>query len=160
MTTPVPVSLMVSNSPDARQVGEIIQSMAGEAGFDVKITSSEYASALATATRGDFEVFLTAWSGRVDPDGNLFAFLHSTGALNDGKYANPVVDQLLEKSRSVASPAERQAIYAEMMKTTTQDLPIMYLWQQKNLVGMSARVTGFKPVSDGMIRLQGVSLAK
>jgi hypothetical protein len=34
------------------------------------------------------------------------------------------------------------------------------LWQQKNLVGMSARVQGFKQVPDGMIRLQGVSLAK
>ena len=52
VATPVPVSLMVANSPDARQVGEIIQSMASEAGFEVKITSSEYASALATATRG------------------------------------------------------------------------------------------------------------
>ena len=96
----------------------------------------------------------------MDPDGNLFAFLHSTGALNDGKYANPAVDQLLEKSRGVADPAARRTIYAEMMKQTTQDLPIMYLWQLKNLVGMSTRVTGFKPVSDGMIRLQGVSLAR
>ena len=47
-----------------------------------------------------------------------------------------------------------------MWKQEALDLPILYLWQQKNLVGMSAKVTGFRPIADGMIRLQGVSLAK
>ena len=157
---PVVVALTVPNNPDLRQAGEVIQSMAAEAGFDVKLTASEYASALNAATRGEFEGFLTAWSGRVDPDGNLYSFLHSGGALNDGKYANPTVDALLDKARSISAPADRQRIYAEMMKTITQDLPILYIWQLKNLVGISARVQGFRPIADGMIRLQGVSLAK
>ena len=160
VATPVVVQLTVPNNPDLRQAGEIIQAMAAEAGFEVKLTASEYASALSAANRGEFEAFLTAWSGRVDPDGNLFGFLHSTGALNDGKYGNPAVDALLEKARTVSDVAARRAIYGEMWKLTTQDLPILYLWQQKNLVGMSAKVMGFRPVSDGMIRLQGVSLAK
>ncbi len=89
VTLPVAVTLMVPNNPDLRQVGEVIQSMAAEAGFDVQMTATEYASALSAADRGDFEAFLTAWSGRVDPDGNLYSFLHSGGALNDGKYCNP-----------------------------------------------------------------------
>jgi peptide/nickel transport system substrate-binding protein len=157
---PVVVNMTVPNNPDLRQVGEILQSMAGEAGFDVRLTASEYASALSAANRGEFEAFVTAWSGRVDPDGNLFGFLHSGGVLNDGKYANPKVDALLEQARAVADVPGRRAIYAEMFEQTKQDLPILYLWQQKNLVGMSTRVSGFVPVSDGMIRLQGVSLAK
>jgi peptide/nickel transport system substrate-binding protein len=157
---PVVVNLTVPNNPDLRQVGEIVQAMAGEAGFDVRITASEYASALSAANRGEFEAFLTAWSGRVDPDGNLFSFLHSTGALNDTKYANPKVDELLEKARAVADVPARRALYAEMFAQTKQDLPILYLWYARNLVGMSAKVDGFRPVSDGMIRLQGVTLAR
>lgn len=157
---PVPVALTVPNNPDQRQVGEIIQAMAAEAGFDVKITASEYASALAAANRGEFEAFLTAWSGRVDPDGNLFTFTHSTGANNDAKYANPGVDKLLEQARGSQDLAERRRAYEQIMQQTQQDLPIVYLWNLKNVVGMSARVTGFRPIPDGMIRLQGVSLAK
>ncbi len=160
VTLPVVVNLTVPNNPDLRQAGEVIQSMAGEAGFDVRLTASEYASALSAATRGDFEAFLTAWSGRVDPDGNLFSFIHSGGALNDGKFANPAVDALLDKARAVSDVTERQAIYAEMLKLTAQDLPIFYIWQLKNIVGISAKVTGFRPVADGMIRLQGVSVAR
>ena len=157
---PVVVNLTVPNNPDLRQAGEVIQSMAAEAGFDVRVTASEFASALAAATRGEFEAFLVAWSGRVDPDGNLFGFLHSNGALNDGKYANPKVDALLEQALAVSDVAQRRAIYEQVFAQTTQDLPLMYVWLQKNLVGMSARVTGFRQVPDGMIRLQGVSLAK
>ena len=46
VSTPVTVQLTVPNNPDLRQVGEIIQAMAGEAGFDVKITVTEAATLL------------------------------------------------------------------------------------------------------------------
>lgn len=157
---PVPVALTVPNNPDQRQAGEIVQAMAAEAGFDVKITASEYASALAAAQRGEFEAFTTAWSGRVDPDGNLFSFMHSGGALNDSHYANPKVDALLDQARAVQDVAARRGLYNQIVEQLSKDLPIVYLHNPKNVVGMSARVTGFRPVPDGLIRLQGVGLAK
>ncbi|MGI4798414.1 MAG: ABC transporter substrate-binding protein, partial [Janthinobacterium lividum] len=157
---PVVVRLTVPNNPDLRQVGEVIQSMAGEAGFDVQITATEYASALNAASSGDFEAFLTAWSGRVDPDGNLYTFLHTGGALNDPKYSNAIVDEKLEAARATSDVNQRRELYAQMYQQETQDLPRMYLWYPKIIVGMRAAVQGFKQVPDGMIRLQGVSLAK
>ena len=159
-TLPVPVALTVPNSPDQRQAGEIIQAMASESWFDVKITASEYASALAAANRGEFEAFATMWSGRADPDGNLFTFMHSSGVQNDGKYANPKVDALLDQARTVQDVAGRRALYDQALEQISKDLPIVYLNTPKNVVGMSARVTGFRPVPDGLIRLQGVGLAK
>ncbi len=160
VTLPVPIALTVPNNPDQRQAGEIIQAMAAEAGFDVRITASEFASALSAANRGEFEAFATMWSGRVDPDGNLFTFIHSDGAQNDGKYSNPKVDALLDQTRTVQDVAGRRALYDQVLEQTRRDLPIIYLSNPKNIVGMSARVTGFRPVPDGMIRLQGVGLAK
>lgn len=157
---PVVVRLTVPNNPDLRQVGEVIQSMAGEAGFDVQITATEYASALNAASSGDFEAFLTAWSGRVDPDGNLYTFLHTGGALNDAKYSNPVVDEKLEAARATSDVAQRRELYTQMYQQEAQDLPLMYLWYPKIIVGMRTAVQGFKQIPDGMIRLQGVSLAK
>ena len=157
---PVTVRFTVPNNPDLRQVGEVIQSMAAEAGFDVQITATEYASALAAATAGDFEAFLTAWSGRVDPDGNLYSFLHTGGALNDGKYSNTEVDRALEAARAVADVGQRRDLYAQMYRQETKDLPLIYLWYQKVIVGMRAQVKGYTQVPDGIVRLQGVSLAK
>ena len=157
---PVPVALTVPNNPDQRQAGEIIQAMAAEAGFEVKITASEFASALAAANRGEFEAFLNGWSGRVDPDGNLFSFMHSGGGQNDGKYANPKVDALLDQARVVQDVAGRRALYDQILEQLSKDLPIVYMTNPKNVVGLSVRVTGYRPLPDGMIRLQGIGLAK
>ena len=159
VSTPVVVNLTVPNNPDLRQAGEVIQSMAQEAGFDVRLTASEYASALSAANRGDFEAFLTAWSGRVDPDGNLYGFLHTGGAFNDSHYSNATVDRLLDEARDTAEVDKRRDLYAQMFTQESKDLPILYIWQLKNLVGMSAKVSGFRPIADGMIRLGGVTLA-
>jgi peptide/nickel transport system substrate-binding protein len=160
VTLPVPVSLMVPNNPDLRQSAEVIQSMAAEAGFNVQIAATEFASALQAESRGDYEAFILAWSGRVDPDGNLYSFLHTGGALNTMNYSNPAVDKALDDARLTADPARRRDLYASMWTAERQDLPIMYLWTQKNIAGLSAKVEGFRPMPDGMIRLQGVSLAK
>ena len=157
---PVVVHLTVPNNPDLRQAGEVIQAMAGEAGFDVQITASEYASALDAATRGDFEMFLTGWSGRVDPDGNLYTFFHTGGALNDSHYSNPEVDKALDAARATADPAQRRELYTQMYAQESKDLPTLYLWYLKAIVGMRANVRGFEQVPDGLIRLRGVSLSK
>jgi peptide/nickel transport system substrate-binding protein len=47
-----------------------------------------------------------------------------------------------------------------MWKQEQQDLPITYLWTPRNIVGMSAKLNGFRPVPDGMIRVQGLEMAK
>ena len=62
--TPIPVTLMVPNTPDQAQLAEVIQSMVSEAGFDVKIQLVEFASSLQAANRGEFQGYLIGWSGR------------------------------------------------------------------------------------------------
>jgi peptide/nickel transport system substrate-binding protein len=157
--TPLPVALITPNNPDLRQVAEIIQSMAAEAGFDVRITAMEFASSLDNVERGGFEAYILAWSGRVDADGNLYSAFHTGGALNYGHYANPAMDKLLEGARAETDVGKRRDIYAAIATLAQHDLPIDYLWTLRNLFGMSARVSGFRPVPDGLVRLQGVSLA-
>ncbi len=160
LTGPVPVTLMSSNQPDIKQLAEVIQSMAAEAGFDVKIDVREFASSLEAEARGDFEAYILAWSGRVDADGNLSSFIRTGGGQNNQKYSNARVDELLDQARASSDLKARQALYAQMWPILQQDQPITYLFTQKNIVGHSARVTGFRPVSDGMIRLQDVRLEK
>ena len=101
VTGPVQVEMTIPNNPDLRQVGEVIQAMVKEAGFELKLNAMEFASSLQAANRGDFETYLVAWSGRVDPDGNIWTFSHSGGGQNDGKYSNPEVDRLLDEARAV-----------------------------------------------------------
>jgi peptide/nickel transport system substrate-binding protein len=158
--TPIPVTMMVPNTPDQAQLAEVIQSMVRDAGFEVKINLVEFASSVATAAQGNFESYLIAWSGRTDADGNLYTFLHSGMGQNDGHYANPIADEALDTARSLTDPAARVAQYARFMQQERKDLPIIYLYHPVNIVGLSARLTGFRPVPDGIIRLQGLAESK
>ena len=162
VTPPVTVNLIAPNNPDIRQMAEVIQSMAGEAGFDVKITAMEFASSLTNAQQGGFQAYLLAWSGRIDPDGNEYVFLHSGtgGTENYGHYASPVMDKLLDDARAEPDQAKRKALYSQVAELTAQDLPISYIYTVRYFAGLTAKLQGFKPVADGMIRLQGMSLAR
>jgi hypothetical protein len=38
----------------------------------------------------------------------------------------------------------------------SKDLPIIYLWTPRNIVGLSNRIAGFTLLADGLLRLQDV----
>jgi peptide/nickel transport system substrate-binding protein len=154
---PLQVTLTLTNSPDIQQVGEVIQSMAQEAGFDVRLKVMEFASSLQAGYAGAFQAYLIGWSGRADADGNTWQQLHSGGAFNYGHYANAEVDRLLDEARLYSDVARRRDLYAAMWQQERRDMPLIYLWTSRNIMGMTARVQGFQQVPDGLIRLRGVS---
>ena len=160
VTLPVPITLTITNGSDIQQAGEVIQAMAKDAGFDIKLKTMEFASSLHAGYAGDFEAYLIGWSGRADPDGNMWQMLHTGGTFNYGHYSDPVVDKALDDARTVADVAGRRAFYAKVWAQERKDLPLIYLWTGKNIVGMKRGITGFQQVPDGLIRLQGVGLAK
>ena len=55
VTTPLTLDLMVPNNPETRQVAEVMQAMAAEAGFDLKIRVTEFATSLKQAEQGEFQ---------------------------------------------------------------------------------------------------------
>jgi len=160
VTTPFTLTLSVVNSPDSVQTAEVIQSMAAEAGFDVKIKAMEARALLTSVLQGDFQAAIEYWSGRIDPDGNMYTFLHTGGPLNEGRYSNPTLDSLLDQARQVMDVVKRRELYQKVWTIEAQDLPITYLWTWKNIVGMSAKIQGFVPIPDGLIRVQGLRLAQ
>jgi peptide/nickel transport system substrate-binding protein len=156
--TPIPVTLTITNGSDIQQAGEVIQSMVSEAGFDMKIKAMEFASSLQAAYAGDFQAYLIGWSGRSDPDGNMWQMLHSGGTFNYGHYSNADVDKALDDARMVAAVDQRRALYAKVWDHERKGLPLIYIWTGKNIVGMKKALIGFQQVPDGLIRLQGMEM--
>ncbi|MDE1994069.1 MAG: ABC transporter substrate-binding protein, partial [Rhizobiaceae bacterium] len=65
----VPVEIAVTNDPVTMQTMQIIQSMVAEAGFDVTLKPTEFATLLDAQTGGNYQLSRSDWSGRPDPDG-------------------------------------------------------------------------------------------
>jgi peptide/nickel transport system substrate-binding protein len=158
--TPIPVTIMVPNVPDQVQLAEVLQSMVHDAGFELKINPVDTAASLSAGQQGNFETYTIGWSGRADPDGNLYVFLHSGNNQNYGHYDSPIVDAALDAARAATDPTARLAEYTKMMEQLRKDMPVIYLYHPINIVGMQAKLSGFRPVPDGMIRLQGLAASK
>jgi peptide/nickel transport system substrate-binding protein len=152
------VELTAFNNPEQLRVAEVIQSMANEAGFDVRIVAQEVTAALRAQDHGDFTAGLTFWSGRADPDGNISIWASCKGALNGGKYCNPTLEGLLDRARQTLEPGERKRFYADAMKLLLDERPYIWLFHRRWDWAFTARLDGFKPQSDGLIRLRDVSL--
>ncbi|HMS81366.1 MAG TPA: ABC transporter substrate-binding protein [Burkholderiaceae bacterium] len=155
---PLSLDFMVPNNPETRAVAEVIQSMAAEAGFDLKIRVTEFATSLNEAEKGNFQLYMLAWSGRTDPDGNIYSFASCKGPLNYGRYCDAGVDALLDKARTVTSPAERKAIYEQVAAKWLTEGSVIYLYHRALLFAHSTRLDGFKVMPDGLIRVTGLRL--
>src|SRR6185295_1478927 len=92
------VTLMTPTTSDAQKIAQVVQAMVKEAGFDVKLQSTEFATSLDMADKGQYEAYVLAWSGRADPDGNIFSFDACKQPLNYAGYCKPDVDEILNRS--------------------------------------------------------------
>ncbi len=157
---PFPIVLTVINQPDQVQLAEVIQSMAAEAGFEVKINAMEFVASLDAGEKGNTAAYLVGWTGRPDADGNIRDLLHTGAPVNWVGYKNPSFDTLIDQARGIADMGQRRALYGKAFEILHQDMPILYLYAPRWIFGMSRKISGFVPVADGMLRLNGVTMAR
>jgi len=158
VATLVVVDLMVPNNPESRQTAEVLQAMAAEAGFDLKIRVTEFATSLKEAEEGRFHAFFIGWSGRIDPDGNSYIFHKCKTPQNNGNFCDPQVDQWLDDARKVSKLDERKAIYEKIADKFLREGSIIYLYHRLVIIAHSAKVEGYKQLPDGLVRVVGVKL--
>jgi peptide/nickel transport system substrate-binding protein len=158
VATPVTVDFMVTNNPETRQVAEVLQAMAAEAGFDLKIRVTEFATSLTEAEQGRFQAFLIGWSGRIDPDGNSYVFLKCGAPQNNGQYCDKDVDGWLDEARKVSRFEERKAIYGKIADKSLREGSIIYLYHPLVIIAHTAKLEGYTQLGDGLVRVVGARL--
>jgi peptide/nickel transport system substrate-binding protein len=151
-------TLMTPTTSDAQKIAQVVQSMVKEVGFDVKIQSTEFATSLNMADKGDFEAYVLAWSGRADPDGNIFSFDGCKQPLDYAGYCKQEVDDLLNRSRTTLDPAERRKIYEQIAAVVLKDRPIVYIFHRHWLWAYTNKLSGLRTIPDGLVRVQGLKM--
>ena len=149
---PVSVKLMIGTDQVQARLGQVIQSMASEAGFKVELQPTEFVTALARQDRGQYDAFAVGWSGRVDPDGNIYQFVDSKGSLNNLGWSSPRMDLLLDNARKATSLTARKKLYSSVYRILRAQLPIIVLWHPVNRHGVLKSVKGVQTYGDGLIR--------
>jgi peptide/nickel transport system substrate-binding protein len=156
--TPLSLDFVVPQGVENKAVSEVVQSMAAEAGFDLKIRVTEFATALKETEAGDYQVFLIGWSGRSDPDGNSYGFQVCSQAFNVGRYCDKEVDAAHAAARAASDPAERKKAYETVARKFLAEGSVIYLYHAQVLVAHSTRLEGYKQMPDGLVRVVGLKL--
>ena len=155
---PATVDFMVPKGAETEAVAQVVQSMAAEAGIDMKIRVTEFATSLKQAEAGEYQAYLLAWSGRIDPDGNSYVFLHSDAPQNYSAWMNPEADKALDGARLVTDMAQRKAIYEKLTRAEMEDQAILYIYHRRILIAHTARLEGYRQMPDGLVRVVGLKL--
>jgi peptide/nickel transport system substrate-binding protein len=151
-------TLMTPTTSDAQRIAQVVQAMAKEAGFDIKIQSTEFATSINLADKGNFEAYVLAWSGRADPDGNLFSFYGCKQPLNYAGVCKPEWDELLNRSRTTLDTPGRIKVFATLAAEVEKERPIIYLFHRHWLYAFNKKISGFRSIPDGLIRVQGLKM--
>ena len=157
--TSVPVEITFENALTDARVAQIVQSMAKEAGFDVKLLPLETASAIQRYLAGNFEVYIGNWSGRGDPDPTLYAFFSCAGGQNFNRYCNRDLEAVLNTARAEGDTGKRKALYEKATGIYLADLPSIPLYHPNWFFAARANVGGLSVYPDGLLRLKGVKPA-
>ncbi len=146
---PFKFELLISQGSDeGRKIAEVIQAQLREIGVGVELRVLEWATFLKEhINKRRFAAAAMAWGIGLDSD--QYSIWHSsqTGPdeFNFISYANPEVDELLERGRRTCLQSERKRAYDRMQEILAEDQPLIFLFFRDTLPVVASRIRGIVP---------------
>ena len=150
--------IIPSGSPATAQLAQYLQSELQGAGITMNIKQETFASLLADSAAHTYQAALLGWSGRPDPDGNMYSWFHTGGGFNDMQYSNSQVDAQLEAARASSNQTERATDYQQAETLMLQDSPYVFLYHGVSIQATTKNVQGYTILPTGIMEFENVSL--
>lgn len=135
--------IIFAESPQYRQLAEIIREDLRKIGIDMKITPTKWALMLEKLNSKEFDACILGWG--LSWKGDPFQLWHGSQAdvpdsSNHIGYQNGEVDKLIEKLRETMDPEKQKAIYHQIHQHIYDDQPYCFLFQEKATAGHHSRL--------------------
>ncbi len=146
-----PISFKSSNAPSAVENVSVIVDQFKKLGLHFKQQSFEWGTFYADIKSGNFDLALSKWVGLIDADIYRQAFhSHETPpGRNRGFYANPHLDELVDKALQTQDFEKRREFYLEAQELVFADLPIIPMWYDLDIAIVSRRIKNFHAYPSG-----------
>ncbi|MFD0943866.1 glutathione ABC transporter substrate-binding protein [Savagea faecisuis] len=153
-------SIWTNDNPQRIETAVLLQQKLKEVNVDVEIEQMEWGTYLDKTANGEHEMFILGLSNPVgDADYFLTQLFHSKNKGASGNrsfYDNPEVDRLLDEARQEIDEAKRIELYEEVQKVLIEDAPMVYVYHQAYLTGVSNDIDGYWINSSGHYMLKDV----
>ncbi len=132
-------------------VAQVIQAQLREVGVQATLDPVEWGTYIDRWVKRDYDTMVELRGGDPDPDRFLYRTFHSTGAVNNFLFKDPVIDRLLDRGRVNLDYERRKAIYDELQKTLIEKAPALFLYTPFETQILQSYVKGFRIVGNGVI---------
>jgi peptide/nickel transport system substrate-binding protein len=150
--TPVPITMWYSPThygpATADELNQIKRTLDASGVFSVTLKNTEWEQYQEQYDKQVFQVFQLGWfPDYPDPDDYLSPFLVKGGFFNQN-YDNPATDKMIAQEQEETDLQKRVPIFDQIQKTTAEDVPILPLWQGKQVAAVRTGVTGVQTTFD------------
>lgn len=157
---PVRLTMLHTATPRGRETGQILQQLWKAVGVELDLEAMEQAELLRRILAGDYQVSAWRFRDSLDPDPDLYAFLHSRSRLNVTGIASAQLDRLVTSGRRSPDPDVRRDAYCAIARLLNQDVPLLYGTRNAYFAIARERVRGLPPLRGGLMDLGGVWIAR
>ncbi|MDI2131576.1 ABC transporter substrate-binding protein [Yinghuangia seranimata] len=150
--TPVDLTLWYNpghyGATTADEYTEIKRQLDASGLFKVNLQTTEWEAYKKSFAAGEYAAWGAGWQPDFpDSDNYIEPFLRPDGTFHVN-YDNPAAKALIEKERTSADPAARNAAFAEAQKIAADDVPYIPLWQGKQVAVTRPGVEGVDKTLD------------
>ena len=109
-------------------VAEYLQQAWGELGITMNIDKVEWSSFIPMRRAGDYDISRNGWSMDYNDPSNMLELFTTNNGNNDGKYANPAFDKLIEESRVADKATHFEKLHEaeDMLMADAACIPVAY----------------------------------
>ena len=109
-------------------VAEYLQQAWGELGITMNIDKVEWSSFIPMRRAGDYDISRNGWSMDYNDPSNMLELFTTNNGNNDGKYANPAFDKVIEDSRVADKAAHFEKLHEaeDILMNDAACIPVAY----------------------------------
>lgn len=150
--------IIQAGTPEDEIFASAVQQYEREAGVGIRLKAFNVTQFVAPAQDGGpvyggkFDLALYPFVNGDDPDTtDQFACSHVPPAgYNKSRICDPRIDALLAAGRTTYDPAKRRAVYARLQALLYSEMPLVLIYQRRELDAFSDRIRGTSPSVDGV----------
>jgi peptide/nickel transport system substrate-binding protein len=132
----------------ADEYTEIKRSLEGSGLFNVQLDSTEWDQYSEAAFTDQYPAYQLGWfPDYPDADNYLTPFYSASSFLNI-HYRNNEVEDLLAEQKASTDPAERAEIFGQIQEIAAEDVPIVPIWQGKQVAVTASSISGVEDTFD------------
>ena len=140
---PLRLELLVPGSSSSRvRASQIVQAQWREVGVDLRLTQVEFSTMMARAEGGRFD----AYFGALFQDPSAASLIdtwssRAIGGLNYGRYANAIVDVLMDSASTVRDGALATQLWRQALVLLNEDAPAVWMFVPRAQAALHRRLS-------------------